>query len=83
MTTLSHKPIQVYLRREQLVALRALARRRGVSMAELMRRGVDYVLAETGPDEDPLWELVGIVDDEGVVDMAERHDHYLAMEHGA
>lgn len=82
MATLTHKPIQVYLRRDQLAALRALALRRGVSIAELMRRGVDRVLAETEPGEDPLWDLVGIVDDEGPVDMAERHDAYLAADHG-
>ncbi|MCE7939890.1 MAG: ribbon-helix-helix protein, CopG family [Chloroflexi bacterium CFX6] len=78
MTTLAHKPIQVYLRRDQLAALRSLARRRGVSMAEIMRRGVDRMLAETTLDEDPLWELVGVVDDEGPTDMAERHDAYLS-----
>lgn len=83
MSTLTKKPIQVYLRREQLAALRALAQLRGVSMAELMRRGVDRVLAEMEPDEDPLWGMVGIIDDEGPVDMAERHDAFLAVEHGA
>ncbi len=47
-------------------------------MAEIMRRGVDRMLAETTLDEDPLWELVGVVDDEGPTDMAERHDAYLS-----
>ena len=75
---LAHKPVQVYLRPDQQAALRDLARDKGVSMAELMRRGVDLVLAEVEPDRDPLWNIVGIVDDAGPKDMAEHHDAYVA-----
>jgi hypothetical protein len=75
---LAHEPIQVYLRSDQKVALRELARSRGISMAELMRRGVDLILNEVEPDRDPLWNIVGTVDDDGPTDMALHHDCYLA-----
>ena len=78
MGVVAKRPIQVYLRPDQLAALRALAKRRGVSIAELMRQGADRVLAEVDPSDDPLWDLVGIVDDDGPEDMAEHHDAYLA-----
>lgn len=76
--TLAHRPIQVYLRPDQEAALRRLARAQGVSMAALMRRGIDLVLADVAPEDDALWSIVGIVDDHGPGDMAERHDDYLA-----
>jgi len=74
--SLTKKPIQVYLRPQQLEALRALAERRKVSVAELVRQGVDKVLAEVPPEEDPLWDIVGMFDS-GLGDLAERHDDYL------
>ncbi len=79
MVAITKKPLQVYLRPQQLEPLRALAKRRGVPMAELVRQGVDKVLAEVPPEEDPLWDIVGMVDDpDGPTDMAEKHDMYLA-----
>ena len=77
MATLSKKPIQVYLRPEQLEAVRALARRRQVSVAELIRRGVDRLLADVPAEEDPLWDIIGLVEG-GLPDLAEKHDEYLA-----
>jgi hypothetical protein len=71
------KPLQVYLRPEQLDALRALAQRRKVPVAELVRQGVDRLLTEVPPEEDPLWALVGLFDS-GLSDLAEHHDAYLA-----
>ena len=74
----SHKkPFQLYLREEQLTALRRLARQRNVSVAELVRQSVDQLLAETPLEEEPLWELVGI-GASGAGDLAEKHDTYLA-----
>ena len=70
------KPVQVYLRPEQLGALRHLARKRNVSVAELVRQGVDRVLADIPPEEDPLWDLVGMFDS-GLGDLAEKHDEYI------
>lgn len=40
------KRVKVYLRPQQIEALRALALRRGVSMAELVRQAMDCLLAE-------------------------------------
>jgi hypothetical protein len=77
MAALLKKPIQVYLRPEQLGALRHLARKRKVSVAELVRQGVDRVLADVPPEEDPLWDLVDIAKS-GPSDLAEKHDEYIA-----
>ena len=74
--TLAMKPIQVYLRQDQIDPLRPEAKRRGVSLAELVRQGVDRLLEEAPVEEDPLWKIVGIMDS-GVGDLAEKHDKYL------
>lgn len=85
MGGLARKPIQVYLRPEQLAALRLLADQRHVPVAELIRQGVDGLLAKIPPEEDPLWNLVGLFDS-GLGDLAAKHDEYLARwtreEHG-
>jgi hypothetical protein len=77
MSTLTMKPVQVYLRPEQIESLRAIAERRKVSMAELVRQGVDRLLEDVPVEEDPLWNIVGIMDG-GPHDLAENHDKYLA-----
>lgn len=71
-------PLQVYLRADQLDALRALAKRRGDSMAGLVREGVDNLLQEVPPEEDPLLEVVGLYDS-GIGDLSEKHDEYIAQ----
>ena len=76
MATLTKKPVQVYLRPEQLEALRVLAERRNASVAELIREGVDRLLAEVPIENDPLWNIVGIVES-GRGDLAAEHDSYL------
>jgi hypothetical protein len=93
MNTLTMKPVQVYLRPEQIESLRAIAERRKVSMAELIRQGVDHMLSEVPAEEDPLWNIIGTFDsgmgddplwniigtfDSGMGDLAEKHDEYLA-----
>jgi hypothetical protein len=79
MATLTKKPIQVYMRPEQLEALRALARKRDVPVAELVRQGIDRLLAEVPAEEDPLWDIVGMVDSPSApTNLAEKHDEYLA-----
>lgn len=72
------KPLQVYLRVDQLDALRALARRRGESIAGLVRDGVDRILRDVPPEEDPLLDVVGLYDS-GIGDLSEKHDEYLAQ----
>ncbi len=78
MTTLTKKPFQVYLREDQLEALRVLAERRKVSIAELIRQGVDRLLTEVPAEEDPLWDIIGLFDS-GLGDLAEKHDEYLTQ----
>ncbi|QLQ05216.1 MAG: ribbon-helix-helix domain-containing protein [Anaerolineae bacterium] len=76
MTTLSKRPLQVYLRPDQVDALRALARKRDVSLAELVREGVDRVIADLPIEDDPLWDIVDL-GASGIRDMAANHDRYL------
>ncbi|HEY64910.1 MAG TPA: CopG family transcriptional regulator [Caldilineae bacterium] len=75
MRTLSKKPIQVYLDVDQEEALRALAQRLQISMAELIRRSVDQFLAELPVEDDPAMRLVGL--GSGPSDLARDHDRYL------
>ncbi len=78
MVKANKKPLQVYLRVDQLDALRALSRRKGESIAALVRKGVDRLLEEIPPEEDPLLEVVGLYDS-GLGDLSEKHDQYLAQ----
>jgi len=47
-------------------------------MAGLIRAGVDKLLHEVPPEEDPLLEVVGLYDS-GIGDLSERHDDYLVQ----
>lgn len=71
------KRVQVYLRPEQIEPLRWLAQRRGVPIAELIRQGVDHILSDASPEEDSVWNIIGIIDS-GLADLAENHDKYIA-----
>lgn len=78
MKVLTKKPLQIYLRPDQMSALRSLADRKKASLAELVRQGVDRILTEVSVDgEDPLEKIVGMFDS-GIGDLAEKHDEYLA-----
>jgi len=77
MTARAMKPFRVYLRSEQIEPLRWLAERRKVSIAELIRQGVDRILADVPAEEDPLWNIIG-ASDSGLGDLAEKHDEYIA-----
>ncbi len=77
MTDTKKKPLQVYLREDQLEALRTVAERRGESIAALVRQGVDILLEGLPPDEDPLLDILGLYNS-GVHDLAEKHDEHLA-----
>ena len=69
---------QIQLTEEQARGLKALAARRGVSLAELVREGVATVLQENSEDE--KWRrassLIGRYVDSGG-DVAVNHDAYL------
>jgi hypothetical protein len=73
---------QIQLSEEQHARLRALAAERGVSVAELVREGVERVLK--GSDRrQRLWDRLRDVlgthrDRDGAGDVSVRHDAYLA-----
>lgn len=74
--------IQLELRPDQEAALREIAESRNMSLADLIREGVDRLLAEVDVEsvpleDDPILQIIGLVDD-GPSDMADRHDDYLA-----
>lgn len=69
---------QVQLTKEQAKALKQLAARRGVSMAELVREGVDRVLDTD--DYEVRWRralsVIGKFRGDGA-NVSEEHDKYL------
>lgn len=76
-STMTKTPLQVYLRQDQADSLRSLAKREGVSMAELVRQGVDRLLLASPLESDPLWGIVDLGRSE-VGDLSIHHDKYLA-----
>lgn len=73
---------QVQFTEEQARKLRRLARDRGVSVAEFVRRCVDGALREDGGGREALvaraMSVVGAFRDvAGATDVAARHDDYL------
>jgi Ribbon-helix-helix protein, copG family len=73
---------QIQLTDQQARRLRAQARDRGLSLAEVIRRCVDKGLAEEMPDRAALYEdalrLVGRFQDRlGARDVSQKHDDYL------
>ena len=76
---------QVQLPEEKLAELRRRAAEEGVSVSELVRRGVDRVLGEKQqPDRAELYrralEVAGKYHS-GLPDIGERHDDYLAEDY--
>jgi hypothetical protein len=70
---------QVALTDVQHRKLEAMARSLGVTMAELIRQGVDLVLREKATlGRDALLDLVGQAGAVGSPDIAAQHDAYLA-----
>ena len=75
-----HEPVirtQISLDERQMKALRELARRRNVSMAELVREAVDALLETPTPDQ---WDRASSVIGKyrsGVPNIARDHDAYL------
>lgn len=73
---------QVQFTAEQARRLRAIARRQGVSVAELVRQSVDRVLADESTNPAVQYEraakLVGaFADRERATDLSRRHDDHL------
>jgi hypothetical protein len=73
---------QIQLTEEQASALKELAARCGVSMAELIRKGVERILNESEQREkrQRALALVGRFD-AGPPDVAANHDTYLAEDY--
>jgi len=72
---------QVMLTEDQHRRLKSLAEELGVSLAELVRRGVDRTLEAHERERRwrRLWEVVGAFESEdGANDVATEHDRYLA-----
>lgn len=72
--------MQIQLTAAQAAGLRRLAAKRGVSMAALIREGVDRTLE--GDERALMWEgalsvLGKYTDRDGATDVAEEHDRYL------
>ena len=72
---------QIYIEEELDEALKVLSARTGEPEAAHVRAALrGYLDAQRVPAEgaDPLYELIGLVDDvHGPSDVAEEHDHYL------
>ena len=80
---------QVQLTEKQMNALKALAHRRKVSVAELIRQGVEHVIAtpEEISDEERRRRAIAIAgkfsDVDGATDVSVNHDKYLAEIYGS
>jgi hypothetical protein len=73
---------QVQFTPEQARRLRGIARRQGISVAELVRRSVDRVLLDESRNPAANYEraarLVGaFADRKGAKDLSRRHDDHL------
>ena len=73
---------QIRLTEQQARRLRAEARERGVSLAEMIRRCVERGLAEEAPDLAALYDRASRVvgrfrDKRGASEVSRKHDEYL------
>jgi hypothetical protein len=76
MRKLRKKPIQMYIEPGQDAALAVLAKKRGVSKAELIRESIEKYLTALPVEEDPAMGIVGLgSSDKG--DLSIKHDDYL------
>jgi hypothetical protein len=73
---------QVQLTQDQMRRLREIAKREGVSVAEVVRRCVERRLADDRPTLDELYDRAlrsagSLRDPEGARDLSTHHDKYL------
>jgi hypothetical protein len=81
MTVTEKKPVQVYLGRRHQNLLEQLVEKLGLSQAETLRRGLEALAREKiPPEEDPAWQLIGLMGEEteSPGDLSVEHDKYLA-----
>lgn len=76
MRPLKKKPLQMYIEPGQDATLAMLAKKRGVSKAELIRESIEKYLATLPVEEDPAMGIVGL-GRSGKRDISARHDKYL------
>lgn len=75
------EPVQAYLDEADRALLEEVARRTGLSRAEIMRRGLRAFAQQALTERKPGWSLehlIGAIPD-GPADLSERHDEYLAQ----
>ena len=70
------KPIQIYIEPQQDYVLGNLARKKGISKAEIIRKSLDRFLREIPLEEDPGMGLVGL-GNSGKRNLSDHHDRYL------
>jgi predicted transcriptional regulator len=69
--------IQLHLTDEQDRKLKALARVRGRSRAELIREAIELLFREGEVTQDPLVKLIGAAGRAGRTDVSDNHDKLL------
>jgi len=77
MTTLKKKPIQIYLEPQQDNVLAVLAKKRGISKAEIIRRSLEKYFKDIPLEEDPAMGLIGLGSSKKG-DLSDQHDQYIA-----
>ena len=76
MKALKKKPIQIYIEPQQDYVLGNLAKKRGISKAEIIRKSLDKFLREIPLEEDPGMGLIGL-GRSGKRNLSDDHDKYL------
>lgn len=77
---------QVYLPRDIYEQLKQRADEEGITMAHQIREALMQYVVETTEeveskyvisDDDPIWDLIGIVKNSGITDGSVNHDKYI------
>ncbi|MDW8141518.1 MAG: CopG family transcriptional regulator [Candidatus Bipolaricaulota bacterium] len=77
----AERKTQVYFPEELHRQLKEYARRKGISMAEVIRQAVcqyleDETLSANDWENDPIHKIIGMAKDVNVTDGSENHDYY-------
>lgn len=75
MKPLKKRPIQIYIEPKHERALDALAQKKGMAKAEIIRLSLDRYLSELPVEDDPAMDIINL-GKSGKGDMAEKHDKY-------
>ena len=76
MRTLKKKPLQIYIEPKQELLLESIAKKKGTSKAEIIRRSLDTYLGNLPVEEDPAINIIGL-GRSGKEDISKKHDIYL------